>query len=367
MFYKIITNPLSAVNILEETLLYLNRKELKVPSEISRHQGSYKFGWKTMGDLSNNNPNDIEERVYDMGIPSFEALLQRAKENTNISQIYDQVITSFLKREDIMDWSWYEVWEVIQEIIRRGSGGKDPDKKIKDISHKTALEIMGQHLQKKDLSFQEAVKVAAFANAMDMASTATRIAIEKGEFKLTDVLDMDRIQLVRDDTEFFEKRFNDGKKRVGMIFFDNAGEDVLVFKLIENQLKLGHKLILVGKEDYAANDSTAKDIKSLLKQKEIKYLIKGYEDQIRVISSGTIAYGLDLARLNPLFKKLWQNTDYFISQGQGNYYTTRRFKLTRPGLYILNIKVADELRLENGFKYKNKDFVAEFYDPDRSL
>lgn len=362
---KIIANRLESINtILDTVLRYLDRGKLTISARVSGYKGDYRIGFKLLGDLSNNNPANPQETVFDMLLAPVRAFFRRAKENIGIDDRYLMAIESFVRRDDILEWSWYEAHEVITGIIRLGSHGRDPDRKTKGKARHMALCILEEGLAGQTVSFSDAVKIVAFANSMDMAAEITLRAIEEGRFDLGEVRNFPGIELARDDTKVFETRFIDGTEKTGVILLDNVGEDVMVMKLTRKLLESGHKLILIGKEDNVFNDATKKDIEELLREEPIRKLIEGYEDRIIIISSGSLVCGLDLERTTPEFEELWDSIDYFISVGQGNYYTTRRFKLTKPGLYILRVKVREELKLENGsVGYHNGEFVAEFYTP----
>lgn len=165
----------------------------------------------------------------------------------------------------------------------------------------------------------------------------------------------------RFDKGKIEEKLSRGGETIVFIF-DNAGEDVLDFILIHQMLKLGNRIILAGKSKPAINDTTSEDIIELVKNKQIKNLLKGYEGQIEIIATGTQVQGTDLMRISPEFNRAWQNADLLIFKGQGNYYTIHGWNLTKDSLFLLKVKWPPEVRN----RYSIGDNVAEFVSAHES-
>ncbi|RKY42034.1 MAG: hypothetical protein DRP81_07915, partial [Candidatus Omnitrophota bacterium] len=250
------------------------------------------------------------------------------------------------------------------EIIRIAAEGKDPDEKRKNQARSMALKLkdtIRDIIDKSDDSLEIAAKISALGNALDFNDPEMSKKWENKEINLDELLE--EFKWARNDIEQLKSKMEKGEKTILWVF-DNAGEDVLdIVSLIFELLKRRHKIILAGKTKSAGNDTTKEDLEELCKNEVIKELLGEYESKIRIIDTGSICLGTDLMRVSNEFVDAWQEADFVIFKGQGNYLTVRNFNPTKDSFFILRVKWEEEVKDKDGeLQYSRGDYVLEYAD-----
>ena len=131
----------------------------------------------------------------------------------------------------------------------------------------------------------------------------------------------------RNDSAALKDKVKGNKKNV-LYVLDNAGEDILDFPFINELLECGHSVTLAAKSLPVANDTTKAELQMLLNHEQIRKLIGDKVERIRIIGTGSIVLGTDLARVSEEFYQACMLADVIIFKGQGSYFTVRdsRFK-----------------------------------------
>ena len=204
-----------------------------------------------------------------------------------------------------------EMGKVIHSLVRKISGVKDPYKKIKINSNISALKLypeLKHEINNSKESLLTAIKLSIVGNIIDYGAKST-INIEKeieqlfqGNFTTNQV---------NNSITFKYNQFKEALNEVDNIIYlaDNAGEVVFDRLLIEELVeKLNKNVIYVVKGHPVINDALIEDA-----------IFCGINHSARIISNGSNAPGTILKDCSPEMEKLYQNADFIISKGQGNY------------------------------------------------
>ena len=222
-----------------------------------------------------------------------------------------------------------ETGNIIYQKIRQITGEFDPYKKIKQKNIEKALSLypsLKEKVENSDDRLITAIRIAIAGNVIDFAIKKKFVSneeIEKILIKKFAMFDYKKFKKLLDHSEEI------------LYVGDNAGEAVFDRILIEEM------------------------------KKPIKYVVRGipvindvtYEDAVRagidkvatIISSETSAPGLILKTCNPEFKRLFENAEFIISKGQGNYEGLSEEKL--PIFFLLKVKcwvIANDLEVNDG-------------------
>jgi len=204
-----------------------------------------------------------------------------------------------------------EMGKVIHGLVRKISGVKDPYKEIKINSNISALKLypeLKHEINNSKESLLTAIKLSIVGNIIDYGAKST-INIEKeieqlfqGNFTTNQV---------NNSITFKYNQFKEALNEVDNIIYlaDNAGEVVFDRLLIEELVeKLNKNVIYVVKGHPVINDALIEDA-----------IFCGINHSARIISNGSNAPGTILKDCSPEMEKLYQNADFIISKGQGNY------------------------------------------------
>ena len=204
-----------------------------------------------------------------------------------------------------------EMGKEIYSLIGKISGVKDPYKEIKRMSNKTALSLYPK--LKKEINYSEdrllaAVKLSIIGNIIDYGAKNT-LNVEK---EIEQLFQGNFTSKLENNLAVFKyKHFKEALNGVKNILFlaDNAGEVVFDRLLIEELVGKLHKdIIYVVKGHPVINDALIEDA-----------LFCGINQTARIISNGSNAPGTILKDCSPEMVALYQNADFIISKGQGNY------------------------------------------------
>lgn len=218
---------------------------------------------------------------------------------------------------------------LVYQKVRQITGNPDPYKEIKNKSTKKALSLypfLKSRVKESDDSLLTAIRLAVAGNVIDFGTGRT--------------FDIDQ-----EISEAFEKDFaifdykalcrHLDKASEILYIGDNAGECVFDKILIE---EMGKPVIYAVRDAPIINDAIYEDA-----------VQAGIDKVAAIMSSGTDAPGTILETCTRKFIKIYDNAQFIISKGQGNYEALSNEK--RSIFFLLKAKchvVANDLGVNEG-------------------
>ncbi len=192
-----------------------------------------------------------------------------------------------------------ETGMLIYEKVREITGEFDPYKEIKKECTEKALALypsLKNKVKKSNDKLLTAIRIAIAGNVIDFGVNRS--------FNIEEEID----KVLKKDFAIFDyDKFRDYLDKTDEILYigDNAGESVFDRILIEEMKK---PVIYIVREIPVINDVTYEDA-----------IQAGINKVAPILSSGTSAPGTVLETCNAEFKKVYKNSKFIISKGQGNY------------------------------------------------
>jgi uncharacterized protein with ATP-grasp and redox domains len=222
-----------------------------------------------------------------------------------------------------------ESGRVIYHKINEITGNPDPYKAIKNESTEKALYLypsLKNKVEKSSDRLLTAIKIAIAGNVIDFGANQ--------DFDLK----RDTEEIIDKDFSICDYReFKEHLDKANEILYigDNAGECVFDRVLIE---EIDKPVTYVVRDVPVINDATYEDA------------VKAGLDRITtIISSGTDAPGTVLKTCSEVFRKIYDNSEFIISKGQGNYEVLSNER--RPIFFLLKAKcqvIADDIGIHEG-------------------
>ena len=257
--------------------------------------------------------------------------LVKAEKNLK-SEIIRKIEKEFLPAVNL-NWNPPKISRNMHKLIKELLKNDDPYKKIKTKYNKIALGMqddLKRIIKNSKDKLLTAIKVAIAGNVIDFGAQL-KFDI-KGD--LQDILKKDFAIFHYDE---FKKKL---KKEKNILFLgDNTGEivfDKIFIEFIKENY--GSKIVYVVKEKPILNDATKKDA-----------IFCGLEKLAEIISSGADSPGTVLDYCNKEFLKIFNESKFIISKGQGNFEALENVK--NPIFFLFRIKcdvVADFMNLPIG-------------------
>jgi len=241
-------------------------------------------------------------KTYLECIPCFFKQAIRAAKILNINEVKTKKLLDelgLLINQMPLESTPPEFGRIIYGKIRVLTGKSDPYAKLKHKNIEEALRLypcFQKIVHNSSESLLTAIKVAIAGNAIDFAIN-TDYDIEK-EFD-----SVIKSPFAINQYKMFESQLRKADKV--LYIGDNAGESVFDRILIEEIKK---PTIYVVREVPVINDVTYQDA-----------IDSGLNKVATIVSSGTDAPGLVLNTCSKEFKKIYEESDFIISKGQGNY------------------------------------------------
>lgn len=222
-----------------------------------------------------------------------------------------------------------ESGRLIYHKVSEITGDLDPYRKIKRESTKKALSLypsLKKEVDKSDDGLLTAIRIAIAGNVIDFGPNCS--------FNLKN--DVEEI-LDKDFAIFDYDVFKSCLNRTENVLYigDNAGECVFDRVLIEEIKK---PVIYVVRDIPIINDATYKDA-----------VEAGIDKVATIISSGTDGPGAVLKTCGPEFMEVYNNSQFIISKGQGNYEALSNEE--RPIFFLLKAKchvIANDIGVSEG-------------------
>ena len=217
------------------------------------------------------------------------------------------------------------IYRKVSEI----TGNSDPYREIKKVSTQKALSLYPYLKRRVETSSDKlltAIRVAIAGNVIDFGAY--------GNFDLS--REVDEV-LEKDFAVFDYNKFKQGLDKAREILYigDNAGECVFDRILIEEIKK---PVTYVVRDAPIINDATYEDA-----------VQAGIDSVATIISSGTDAPGAILETCSAEFRKMYHNSNFIISKGQGNYEALSNER--RAIFFLLKVKckvIANNIGVDEG-------------------
>ncbi len=222
-----------------------------------------------------------------------------------------------------------ESGRLIYRKVSEITGDSDPYKEIKKETTQKALSLypyLKSRVEKSSDRLLTAIRVAIAGNVIDF-----------GAYENFD-LDREVDEVLKKDFAVFDyKKFKHSLDKAREILYigDNAGECVFDRILIE---EINKPVTYVVREAPIINDATYEDA-----------VQAGIDSIATIISSGTDAPGTILETCSAEFKKMYQNSNFIISKGQGNYEALSNG--IEPIFFLLKVKcqvIANDIDVDEG-------------------
>ncbi|MCG9127109.1 DUF89 family protein [Candidatus Poribacteria bacterium] len=263
---------------------------------------------------------------------SLSELIPRSSRNPQIIETTHTAVKTLLemRRENgdyvIEPLTAEEVWGTIFEMAKIHTGNLNPYHRDKIKARQTALELMPTFWNDDWLT---RLKLVVAGNVIDYSSSRVVEKVNANPRYFTEALS------AAIDTPFaidcydkFRKKIIDSSQQQIVWMADNDGEIIFDLALIQELLKCGHQICIVGKVENASNDVTLEDLKDLCNYPQFNQLKSAIQDgTVTLISSGAKTIGTNLYRSSPEFINALLESDIVISKGQGNFFTTPGWKM----------------------------------------
>ncbi len=230
-----------------------------------------------------------------------------------------------------------ETGRLIYKKIREITGISDPLKDLKKKYTEIALGLypfLKREIEKSDDRLLTAIRLSIAGNVIDFGASRG-FELEK---EIEEIL---KKEFAIFDYEKFKECFESADEV--LYIGDNAGETVFDKILIEEMNK---PVTYVVREQPVINDATYVDA-----------VESGLDKVAKILSSGTDAPGVILETTGEEFKKVYNDAQFIISKGQGNYEALSEEK--RPIFFLLKVKcpvIAKDIGVGDGDIILKKSF-----------
>lgn len=219
-----------------------------------------------------------------------------------------------------------EVWGTIFEMAKIYTGNLNPYHRDKIKARQTALELMPKFWNDNWLT---RLKLVVAGNVIDYSSSRVVEKVNSNPQYFTEALSAAvDTPFAIDCFDIFVEKVIDAPPQQILWLADNDGEIIFDLAFVQDLLECGHKICIVGKVENASNDVTLEDLKDLCNYPHFNQLKSAIQDgNVTLISSGAKTIGTNLYRSSPEFINALLESDFVISKGQGNFFTTPGWKL----------------------------------------
>jgi len=228
-----------------------------------------------------------------------------------------------------------EVWGTIFEMAKIHTGNLNPYHRDKIKARQTALELMPKFWNDNWLT---RLKLVVAGNVIDYSSSRVVEKVNSNPQYFTEALSAAvETPFAIDCFDKFVEKVIDAPPQQILWLADNDGEIIFDLAFVQDLLNCGHQICIVGKVENASNDVTLEDLKDLCNYPQFNQLKSAIQDgNVTLISSGSKTIGTNLYRSSPEFINALLESDFVISKGQGNFFTTPGWKM--DAFYLLMSK-----------------------------
>jgi len=227
-------------------------------------------------------------------------------------------IFKFLAENYTKDVSSNKLGSAMHRMIKEKTNCNDPYSKEKILGNKIALKFlpMVEGLLEKDDTLEKHIKVAIVGNILDFG--ALGLDFDPQEFIFTN---LDKDLAINHIDQLKSSISNHGDV---LFLADNTGEIVFDKLLIEKLCSFGLNVTVVLKEKPILNDACIEDAQDI-----------GLDDIATLTTFGTDSVGIIYDEASEEFKKLFDNSDFIIAKGLGNYEGLTEINLNGKDVFSL--------------------------------
>ena len=214
-----------------------------------------------------------------------------------------------------------ELWGSIFEMVALHTGCPNPYRADKLKARETALGLLGEFWKDDWLT---RLKLVVAGNIIDYSSERVVKKLKANPDYFAEALRaaVEAPFAIDCYEAFCEKVIEASPQRI-LWMADNDGEVVFDLACVQELVKCGHRLCVVGKADDASNDATVADLHEIIAGPEFRELRTAMQAGIvSLMSSGAKTIGTNLYQGTPEFFNALLEADLVISKGQGNFFTT---------------------------------------------
>ena len=229
------------------------------------------------------------------------------------------------------------IYNFIHEKLYDSNNSFDPYKVLKHDTNLLALKYFNKVegiVKNSSSPLEMAISFATMGNIIDFG------AKDHGSIDINN--EIDNIDNLNFSIYHYDKLFEKLKKAETLLYIgDNAGEIVFDKVLIREIKKEFSKIDIVFavRDRPIINDATIEDASFV-----------GLEEEVIVVSSGSVYPGTILDEANEKFKELFKTADVIIAKGQGNFESLSDVK-SKNLFFLFRVKcdrVADIVGAKNG-------------------
>jgi len=248
-------------------------------------------------------------------------------DNKKIKRLLDEV--GMMLRDIPIESSPPESGRLIYQKVAEITGNSDPYREIKSESTIKALSLypsLKGYIEKSNDRLLTAIRIAIAGNVIDFGAN--------WDFDLEEEI----TKILKKDfaiCDFISFKHSLEKAHNILYIGDNAGECVFDRILLEEMKK---PAIYVVRDVPVINDATYEDA-----------VQAGIDQVATILSSGTDAPGTILKTCSAEFKAIYDDAEFIISKGQGNYEALSNER--RPIFFMLKVKchvIADDIGITEG-------------------
>lgn len=287
--------------------------------------GVYTFGEKKDLPDWNNLRNHVSSHSATELIPRATQNIEQIQEISNaVNTLLDMLRTNgeYL----IEPLTAEELWGTIFEMVHIFSGNPNPYVHDKLKARQTALSLLPEFWNDQWLT---RLKLVVSGNVIDYSSARVVEKVNANPNYFFQALRAAvETPFAIDNYDLFMEKVIDGSPKRIMLLADNDGEIIFDMAFIQDILKCGHRISIVGKADNASNDVPLSDLHEISTYPQFAEIKRAIQDGVvTLISSGAKTIGTNLYNATPEFVNELLHTDLVISKGQGNFFTTPEWKM----------------------------------------
>lgn len=224
----------------------------------------------------------------------------------------------------------------IHKIIKTRTGSRDPYKNEKVLGNSIALKYLPQveSLIRKDNTLENHVKIAIIGNILDFGAFTLDTDIDE---LIDDALSK---QLKINDVNSLEKSIEKHNKLLYMV--DNTGEIVFDKLLLEKLKSYGLDITIAVKSEPILNDACMEDA-----------LEVGLDEYGEIVEIGAGTVGFVDSQISEEFREIFNDHDFIISKGMGNYEGLTEIDTSDKELYFLLCAKCNTIARHIGVDFKD--------------
>ena len=254
-------------------------------------------------------------------------LIPRATRNPELQRTTADAVRTLLEFQRatgdflVEAWTPEELWGSIFEMVGLHTGNPNPYHHDKRKARQTALALLSEFWEE---DWRARLKLVVAGNIIDYSSERVMKRLNADPDYFVKALSAAiAAPFAIDCYEVFSERvLRAGPRRI-LWLADNDGEVIFDMAFVQELVRCGHRVVVVGKSDNASNDATLTDLHEIVSYPQFLDLQQAMRDgDVQLIASGAKTIGTNLYQGTPEFFNALLESDFVISKGQGNFFTT---------------------------------------------